>query len=156
MELMFYGVWVVDGSRALCPSLPTGVSCHLRTCPLEKVVLSRAQALLFTRDTHPASASVSFGLLLGACYYLFIYLAASGLSWSMRDLLLWCRDSLVVARGLTCSTACRVLVPQPGVKPKFPTLQGRFFFFLPLSFFFFLSFWTLYLVLGSSWLTMLW
>ena len=52
MELMFCGVWVVDGSWALCPSPPTGVSYHQHTHAMEKVVLSRPQALLFTTDTH--------------------------------------------------------------------------------------------------------
>ena len=35
--------------------------------------------------------------------------------------------SLVVARGLSCSAvSCGVLVPQPGVKPMSPALQGGF------------------------------
>ena len=34
--------------------------------------------------------------------------------------------SVVAACGLSCPTACRILVPQPGVEPKSPVLQGRF------------------------------
>ena len=33
--------------------------------------------------------------------------------------------SLVVC-GLGCPTACGLLVPQPGIKPVFPALEGRF------------------------------
>ena len=58
---------------------------------------------------------------------LFIYLAVSGLSCSMLDLLLWCTDSLVVVGWLTsCSAPCRILVPGPGIEPKSPALQSRF------------------------------
>ena len=28
--------------------------------------------------------------------------------------------------GLSCSAACGILLPQPGIKPMFPELQGRF------------------------------
>ena len=38
----------------------------------------------------------------------------------------WCPDSPVKVWGLCCSTACGILVPWSGVKPLFPTLQGRF------------------------------
>ena len=73
------------------------------------------------------------------CFYLFlkfilcIYFAVSGLSCGMpdphcfmRDLLLWHRDSLVVAFGLSCSVACGILVPQQGMEPMSSALQGRF------------------------------
>ena len=60
-----------------------------------------------------------------------MYLAASGLSCSIqdpccvtRDLSLHCADTLVVARGLSCSMACGILVPQPGVKPASLALQS--------------------------------
>ena len=45
-------------------------------------------------------------LLLLFLKYVFIYLAVSDLSWIMRDLSLWCVDSLVVMHGLSCSVAC--------------------------------------------------
>ena len=35
--------------------------------------------------------------------------------------------SVVVMHGLRCSAACRILVPQPGIKPVSSALQGRFF-----------------------------
>ena len=35
--------------------------------------------------------------------------------------------SVVVVHGLRCSAACRILVPQPGIKPVSSALQGRFF-----------------------------
>ena len=51
----------------------------------------------------------------------------------MQDLSLGCTDSplvrsdlVVAARGLSCPRACRILVPQPGIKLSSPTLQGRF------------------------------
>ena len=34
--------------------------------------------------------------------------------------------SVVAACGLSCPTACGILVPQPGVEPKSPVLPGRF------------------------------
>ena len=34
--------------------------------------------------------------------------------------------SVDVARGLSCSMVCGILVPQPGIEPKSPALQGGF------------------------------
>ena len=45
-------------------------------------------------------------------------LAAPGLSCDMRD--------LGVAHRLSCSATCGIRVPQPGVRPTFSALQGRF------------------------------
>ena len=42
----------------------------------------------------------------------------------MQDLSFWHMDSLVVAQGLS-SLACGILVPQAGIKPMSPALQGR-------------------------------
>ena len=36
------------------------------------------------------------------------------------------RASGVVAHGLSCSKACGILVPRPGMEPKSPSLQGGF------------------------------
>ena len=57
----------------------------------------------------------------------------------MQDLFLRCVDPLVVAHGLqivrasaaavhepSCSEACGVLVPLPGIKPESAALQGKF------------------------------
>ena len=52
---------------------------------------------------------------------LFMYLSALGLSCSHPG-------SLVVAQGLSCPAACRILliVPEPGIEPEFPALEGGF------------------------------
>ena len=36
-------------------------------------------------------------------------------------------SSVVVAHGFSCSAACGILVPQPGIEPVSPALEGRFF-----------------------------
>ena len=41
--------------------------------------------------------------------------------------------SLAVVRGLRCSVACGILVPQPGIEPESPALQGRFLTTRPLG-----------------------
>ena len=83
-----------------------------------------------------------FGFLF--YFLIFICLAASVPSCDaqdlyriMRDLLLLCMRSLVVARGIRSAQAsvvavrhsrsidCRVLVPRPGIEPTSPALQGR-------------------------------
>ena len=71
-------------------------------------------------------------------------MAASGLSCSTRDLLCstqaslvavpglstcgaWAPEhvgSVVVVCGLSCPVACGILVPQPGIKPASPALEG--------------------------------
>ena len=61
---------------------------------------------------------------------IFIYLAPPGLSCVLRDLWLW-RVGFRVTSGVTvlwlsCSTACGILVPQPGIEPESPPWQGRF------------------------------
>ena len=48
--------------------------------------------------------------------YLFICLAASGLTCGTRDPMLW----------LSCPAACGILVLWPGIKPMSPPLAGRF------------------------------
>ena len=42
------------------------------------------------------------------------------------DLSLQGLHSPVVAHGHSCPVACGTLVPQPGIKPECPALQGRF------------------------------
>ena len=66
--------------------------------------------------------------------YLFIYLAALGLSCSMGDLrcgmwglsLWYAGFSLVAAHRLSCPVACGILVPWPGIEPMSPALEGGF------------------------------
>ena len=38
----------------------------------------------------------------------------------------WPMDSLAVVHGLSCSVACGILAPQPGVEPMSSELQSRF------------------------------
>ena len=42
----------------------------------------------------------------------------------MQDISLWCVGSVVVACGLSCSAACGILVPLPGIKPMSLALKG--------------------------------
>ena len=53
------------------------------------------------------------------------FLAVSGLIASC-EILRCSKWTLVVARGLSCSKACGILVPQPGIEVMSPVLQGRF------------------------------
>ena len=39
---------------------------------------------------------------------------------------MWHKSSVVAALGLSCSTALGILVPQPGMEPTSPALQGGF------------------------------
>ena len=43
---------------------------------------------------------------------------------SMRALSLRRVSSVVVARGLSCSMACGILVPRPGIEPASTALEG--------------------------------
>ena len=53
-------------------------------------------------------------------------LLLSGPSPRYARCLVWSMDSLVAALRLSCSSACGILVLWPGIKPKFPALQGAF------------------------------
>ena len=57
--------------------------------------------------------------------YLFVY---KYLFWGVLCLSPHCsaQVSLVVVCGLTCPTACGILVPQPGIEPMSPALEGGF------------------------------
>ena len=46
---------------------------------------------------------------------------------STRALSLRHASSVAVVRGLSCPAACGILVPQPGIEPTSPALEGRFF-----------------------------
>ena len=56
----------------------------------------------------------------------FISLARSGLPCCTRDLSFRFTDPLVVAHGLSSSSACGILVPRPGIEPMSSALQGGF------------------------------
>ena len=62
-----------------------------------------------------------------------VYLFGCVLVVAHRDLLLWCKDSLVVTHGLSCSMTCGIFIPGPGMKPTSPALQGKFLTTGPLD-----------------------
>ena len=43
-----------------------------------------------------------------------------------KTLELWHTCSVVVAGGFSCPQACGILVPQPGIEPVSPALQGGY------------------------------
>ena len=84
--------------------------------------------LFYLSDKHMRrSVSTEDGLV---CFYLFGCVGFGCSTWDLHcivgDLSFWGTDSLVVAYGLSCSVACRILVPQPGIKPECPVLHGGF------------------------------
>ena len=69
----------------------------------------------------------------GICFLIFIYLAALGLHcgaqallWGAWLLSLWHLGSVVVTHWPGCPEACGILVPQPGIEPMSPALEGGF------------------------------
>ena len=94
-----------------------------------------------SRDSQPGQSCAQETLGNVWRHYLkpsLIYAAVSGVRCSgTRDPFLAGTDSLAVARGLqstwalvvargglSCSEACGILVPLPGIKPVFPALEG--------------------------------
>ena len=89
---------------------------------------------------HPLLAMFLFYFLIFICLAASVpSCGAQDLYRIMRDLLLLCMPSLVVARGIRSaqasvvavnrfsrSTECKVLVPRPGIEPTSPALQGGF------------------------------
>ena len=80
---------------------------------------------------------------------IYLFLAVLGLSCGMQDLCFSMWDlsfqahlgSVVVAWGLSCSPACGILVPQPGIESMPPALEGGFLTReFPPKFFLFLQF----------------
>ena len=74
-----------------------------------------------------------FGSYDATAHIFFFFFAATGLSWHVGSSLhhvgplLHHMNSPVVAhrlgaRGLSCSAACGILVPQPGIQPASPAL----------------------------------
>ena len=86
-------------------------------------------------ETHRIKNKLEMHIKLILKFYLFIYryLAVSALSCSTQDLhcVTWDlsskhRDSLCVVLQLGYSTACGILVSQPGIKDMCPALEGGF------------------------------
>ena len=70
--------------------------------------------------------SASDRKLLNTLPSFFFFLAASVFSCSKGSLLQLVNFSLVVTPGLSCPSACGILVPQPGIEPASSALQGGF------------------------------
>ena len=56
----------------------------------------------------------------------FFFLGCIGFSYSKESLLQLVNFSLLVTPGLSCPSACGILVPQPGIEPASSALQGGF------------------------------
>ena len=63
-----------------------------------------------------------FGCIESFFFFFFLYWVLT----VTQDLHCSSWASLVVAHGLSCLVVCGVLVPQPGIKPTSPALEGRF------------------------------
>ena len=88
------------------------------------------------RQKHSGTGEIKFwfhGPYSILIFILLIYSAASSLSCVMQDLSSRHMDLVVTGPGLSCSTACGILVPQLGIKPASPALQGRFLTTGPLG-----------------------
>ena len=82
--------------------------------------------VLMTRSVYSAKqkkANLAWSFFKLIC---FVYLTMPGLRFRMQDLSLWCAGSVVVMHGLSCSMSYGILVPQPWMEPKSPSLQGGF------------------------------
>ena len=97
--------------------------CHCHNsnpeCEFPDVSPSHRLLAIGTWVSCPSPISLSFFFLI------FIYLAASGLTEALNLSSLH-TDSLVVALGFSCSKACGISVPQPGIELASPALQGGF------------------------------
>ena len=115
LQVSMCGLLLLSVSLVEClcfPFLPCPCGSHTRNPP--SLVL-----------TAPPSLFLNEGNLI---YFIFsnIYLVVSGLRCVTRDLSLRHTDSLLVVHGLSCSTACGILVPQSGIKPASLALQACF------------------------------
>ena len=85
------------------------------------------------RDRGRETAKWTQGTIYHLCFkMLFIWLSRvlaavrgifCGRAWTLQ---LWCLGSVVAARRLRCSKSGGILVPQAGIEPTSPALQGRF------------------------------
>ena len=79
---------------------------------------------------HSESSLLHAGFFVEACG---LFVAVHGLSSSCGTRASECTGSVAAARGLGCHTACGILVPQPGIEPVSPALEGRFLTTGPLG-----------------------
>ena len=75
-----------------------------------------------------SSITQSMYLKLYSFFFRFIYLCIwlCQILAAAHEILLCHSGSFIVAHRLHCSTACRILVPWPGIEPASPALQGEF------------------------------
>ena len=130
----------------------TGFVLHRDWCFYVSLIFIPPYSLFFLFRIHlkkvlvildPPCIFLTFSISLSlSLIFIYVFLAVSGLSCSMRDLLLWCAGSslrcegfslvvaqagsVVEAHGLHCPATCGILVPRPGIKPKSPALEGGF------------------------------
>ena len=111
--------------------------CENRHCEYNNLISLLTVAVILRNIIICYTFQSAFAWILSAILPSFsvlnICLAASGLSCSiwelhciMQDLSLWYMGSLVLVHGLSCPMICGILVPQPGLKPTCPALQGGF------------------------------
>ena len=88
---------------------------------------------IFPRYTLRSRVVGSYGSSTSRFFFslIFVYLAASSVSGGCRIFccgtrasLYLCADSVGAIHGLNCPVSCGVLVPQPGIQPAFPVLEG--------------------------------
>ena len=95
-------------------------------------------------QTTPDGPNVSFFLSCLICWKLFIWLHwVLVVPWGIfrcgpQALVVVCRlwsnwGSVVAVPGFSCSSACRILAPWPGIKPASPVLQDGFLTAEPLG-----------------------
>ena len=66
---------------------------------------------------------------LNTFFFLFLALGLCCGAWAFSSRDAWAPEhvgSVAAVCGLSCPVACGILVPQPGIEPGSPALQGRF------------------------------
>ena len=99
---------------------------HLKLFNLSMNSLPLWKGSLSPKDSRNKACEALITVSIFKMLIYLIYLAASSLSCFMPDLSLWHPASLVTVHGLNCSEPRGILVPEPGIEPMSPALQGRF------------------------------
>ena len=120
--------------------------CHLRTYAAQTLSVCSQFPEFFVFVFLIGKFVFSDCFVFGYSVFYFAYLAAVGLTcgmWALGQVSqIFCFGTWTpaVARGsssvmcglsscgcgLSCSMACGILVPQPGIEPSFPALEGKF------------------------------
>ena len=93
------------------------------------VGLESTDIVELVRQKHSGTGETEFWFRSPYSMLIFILLinsATLSLSCVMQDLSFQHTDLVVTVHVLSCSIACGILVPQPGIKPSSPALQDRF------------------------------